>query len=56
MDTDMNLFQFPLLPFELGGVLFCFFFLPLHLRHMEVPQIGVESKLLPMPQPQQHQI
>ena len=35
-----------------------FFFLWLHLQHMEVPGSGVESKLQlrPMPQPWQHQI
>ena len=37
-----------------------FFFLQLHLQHMEVPRPGVKSELLlrsaPPPQPQQHQI
>ena len=38
------------------GVLFCFCFLGLYIWHMEVPRLGVESKLQPTPQPQQHQI
>ena len=38
-------------------VSFCFFFfLGPHLRHMEVPWLGVESELQPTSQPQQHQI
>ena len=35
---------------------FSFFFFWPHLRHMEVPRLGVESKLQPMPQPQQRKI
>ena len=37
----------PLKRFFLGGVLFClFFFLGLHLQHVEVPKLGAESELL----------
>ena len=37
---------------------FFFFFLWPHLRHMEVPRLGIKSELQlrAMPEPQQHQI
>ena len=39
-------------------VLFCFCFLGLYPKHMEVPRLGVQSShsCQPIPQPQQHQI